>query len=287
MKLESEFSADPSLFFQPRGALFAVDERTERFLFSSENAASFAGITRNEELFGQTVRDVLGRQLTHALRNAESMPTLDRRRHHIGQFGVSGVTCDVTVFRAAGALILEVLPRVGEHDPTAYDVIKDVDVLTDALLMTTEPAGALSRFVALMRTMSGFHCVCLSRRTGRREDILAVSGRTHLSEAVCEATEQFHTLHDVNAAGVGLSGLDGRDVPPLDLSALRFPSEDHLFSCRRVGVEACASVGFRCGGRLLGTLKFLHEKPRSPNKRTQFAIAHLAPLIGQRLNRLG
>lgn len=279
MKLESEISADRSTTFQARGALFAIDEKSERFRFASSNARSFVGTSSTHQLLGQPVRDVLGRKVTHALRNAESMPSLQRRRQHIGQFRLSGTECTMSVFRTGTVLILEALPKVGEHDPSAYDVIKDVEVLTDVLLAQTDAERNLARFVALVRTMSGYHCVCLERRS----DIFAVSGRTALSEAMCETPDQLHVVHNVHASGVGLEGLDDRDVPPLDLSALRIPSESHLSSCREAGVVACASVGLRWEGKLLGTLKFLHETPRTPNKRTQFAVAHLAPLIGQKL----
>ncbi len=282
MKLESKFSADRSTSFQSRGALFAVDEESERLLFASLNAGACVGTSTADEFLGQSVRDVLGRKVTHALRNAESMPSLDRRRQEIGQFELAGTEWALSVFRTGATLILEALPKVGEHDPSAHDVIKDVEVLTDVLLTPSDPESVMARFIALVRTMSGYHCVCLERGS----DSAVVSGRTALSRATCETPEQLHILHDVNASAVGLTGFDGRHLPPLDLSALRIPGERHLASCRAVGVAACASVGLRWGGRLLGTLKFFHETPRTPNKRTQFAVAHLAPLIGQRLSEL-
>ncbi len=285
MKLESEFNADQSALFQSRGALFAVDERSECFLFASENVDAFAG-TVAHDLLGRSIREVLGRQVTHALRNAGSMPSLDRRRQHMGQFDLSGTPCEISVFRAGSILVLEATPKVGEHDPSAYDVLKDIEVLTDVLLTPSDLESMLTRYVALMRTMSGFHCVCLSRWQEAGYELAAVSGRAVLAEASCEAPEQFHTVHDVNSSGVGLTGLEDHDVPPLDLAALRIPGDTQLSSCRNAGVAACASVGVRWGGKLLGALKFLHETPRTPNKRTQFAVAHLAPLIGQRLSEL-
>ena len=286
MKLESEFSADHSMSIQAQGALLAVDERSEQFLFGSENAHRFADVSRTSELFGRTIREVLGREITHALRNAETMPSLDRRRQHIGQFDLSGTVCDMSVFRVGSSLVLEATRKVGDHVPSAYDVMKDVEVFSDVLLSCGDLEKQIQRFVALMRTMSGYHCVSLEQRNESGVLHTTTSGRDSLAGSHCEGKDQLHFVYDVDAPSVGLAVDDGIEVPPLDMSALRVPSDDCLSSCRSTGVAALASIGLRWGGRLQGTLKFLHATPRVPNKRTQLAVAHLAPLIGQRLSSL-
>lgn len=286
MKLESEISADLSATFQVRGALFAVDECTEKFVFASENAKRFVPVSAANRLVGKSVRDVLGREITHAMRNAETMPSLERRRQHVGQHTLSEMLCDLSVFRVGSFLILEAVRRTADRDPTAQEVVKDVEVFTDVLLSRFDIERRLARFVALMRTMSGFHCVSLERRTESGVRQIAASGRTELAAAMCDGREQLHSVYDVSLPGVGLVGREEHEIPPLDMSALRIPSEDRLSSCREVGVRSIASIGLRWGEQIQGTLKFLHEKPRTPNKRTEFAVSHLAPLIGQTLSHL-
>lgn len=284
MKIESEFNADQSALFQTRGALFAVDQGTESVVFSSSNAGACLGRGDTAELFGEHVRKVFGRDVTHALRNAGTIPSLGYRRQYVGRFPMDGTACDMTAFRTGTTLILEAIPITAEADPSASDVLKDVEVLTDVLLMPGNTKDMLWRFVSLLRTMSGYHCVALDGRDGSETVTLAVAGREALSGALCEAPRQLHVLYDVNDEGNALTIPAKVDLPDLGLSALHVPVSDRLNSLRRAGVGARAAIGVRNSGRTCGILKFLHATPRLPNRRTQFALAHLSPLIGLRLS---
>ena len=281
MKLESEFSTDLTILFQRRGAVLGVDRTSEQVLFTSQNAGSFVAMGAVEDIWGRQARDVLGREITHALRNAESQRTIERRRLQLGQFELAGQFSDLTVFRTGDMLILETVPTRGEREPGAAEVLRDVDVLTDALLMGTRRDRVLKRLVSLFRIMSGFHCVALDRRSESSAEIVVAAGREELAGAVCEAPEQLHILKDANAEGCRLSGCSGVGLLDFHLSTLQLPSSSRLDGFRKLGVEACSAIGIRCSGQVWGSLKFLHARPRVPNKRTQFALAHVAPLIGQ------
>ena len=285
MNIETDIRTEEARVIQARGALMAVELGSERFVVVSENAYIFAGSQTHEELLGRPAIEWLGRRVTHAMRNAESQPSLEVRRHFMGQFELAAGYCDLSVYATPSHLVIEIVPTIGEREPTAYDVLKDVHVLTDVILGGADRKAMFEKLVALLRTISGFHCVALDVDTGAAFETVTFSGRSKIAEVACPAQPQLKIVEDVNLPSVGLVGTPDADLPNLTCSLLAQPSEAALSELQNAGVAACSSVGLFRDGRLWGRLKFLHETPRVPNKRTQLALAHLCPLIGQSYTR--
>ncbi|MEM6891773.1 MAG: hypothetical protein AAF636_27180 [Pseudomonadota bacterium] len=283
MKFEPTFLADQSLRFQQRGALFAIDQMTEKFLFVSENAHRFAGARNVEALINSQMDGWLGRPATHALRNAEAHPSLETRRQQIGRFHLAAGLCEVTAFSSEGRLIVEVVQVSGEHEPTAQEVLKDFEVLSDALCENESRQRRLARLVTLLRTMSGYHCVALTKMCNNSVHRVAQSGRSHLTNASCEMSTQLNVVADVTAPKLELSVPTEVKVPDMTLSLLRLPGKEHRQSIEDVGAMAQASIGLCDDNGYWWTLSFAHERPKVPNRRTEFAVAHIGSLLAKTL----
>lgn len=285
MNIETDFRTEKMRAIQARGALMAVEQGSERFVAVSENSHIFAGSRTHDELLGRPAVEWLGRQVAHAMRNAESQPSLGYRRHFMGRFELAAGYCDLSIHAAGSLLVIEVVPANGEREPTAQEVLKDVHVLTDVILGDGDHQDRYARLLALLRTISGFHCVTLDIDTGTSFETVTVSGRSQLAGVKCTASSGLSIIEDVNTPSVGLIGTPDAELPDLTHSLLSLPSEEMLAALRGVGVAACSSIGLFRDGRLWGRFKFLHETPRVPNRRVQLALAHVCPLIGQTYGR--
>ncbi|MCG6882134.1 MAG: hypothetical protein LJE62_00085 [Silicimonas sp.] len=285
MRHDVEIRADQRHVIQSRGAFLAIEQGTERIVAVSENVHVFAGSHSHDELLGRPAIEWLGRRVIHALRNAETNPALNRRRLHLGQFEMAAGFCDLTAHATRGLLQVEVIPTVGDRVPGPYEVLKDVQFLTDEVTESDGSEQGLARLVSLFRTISAYHCIALDILTPTGFETVATAGRAELAEADCLASVQAHVVEDANLPTVGLSALSEDEWPDVSLSALSQPPNEMLESLRRVGAAASYSIGIFDGGILIGRLKFLHATPRLPNKRTELTLAHMAPLLGVELSR--
>lgn len=269
--------------FQSRGALFGINPQTERFVFGSPNVGEVLGIGTASSLVGKPFYAVLGREVSHALRNAETHQSLKRRRRNLGILGLSHRQFEFEVFLSKGVLVVEATPHTGGASPSVYDVFGDVDVLTDALLEPVSETQPFKRFISLLKTMSGYHTVALDRLDGACCETVSVAGLPELAECPAPFAKQFCSVLDIAAPSMEVELPTGWTLDDLALSGLLHPNALDKAALTAAGVASCASIGLWRGEELWGRIKFLHLQPRLPNKRTQLALSHLTPLISMRL----
>lgn len=266
--------------------MLAIDPIHYRVDFATENAVAVLEPPPSGKVCDQPLVEWLGAEVIHGIRNVEARPSLAAQRHLLGRIERANGACDLSAFSVADHLILEAVRATSDQEPSAIDVLKDVEVVTEALLSSPSSRDALNSFASLLRTMSGYHCIAIERDKDGKRDLVALAGQPDLSGAFCDGPRQMHAVADVNQPGIGLALSGTRDVPDLQLSTLRLPDARQLRALREHGVTAFATAGVWHGDHRWGTIKLLHGQPKHLNKRTHLALAHLLPLVGLVVQRM-
>ncbi|MEM7720027.1 MAG: hypothetical protein AAF222_12575 [Pseudomonadota bacterium] len=189
------------------------------------------------------------------------------------------------MFQSENALIVEAIPADPTTAPTARDVLADVIVLSDALVGPEAERGSspFTRFVSLLRTMSGYNCVAIEQFLEEGPSIIDMAGQERFASGRLISSSELWNMQDVRRSSVGLASQEGTNVPDLGLSSFSVPELLDRTELQELGVVACAAIDVKRGKDPWGRIKFFHSHPRLPNARTQLALAHLSPLISQRL----
>lgn len=271
---------------QSRGAVFGIDSSSEQFVLVSTNIDEMLGLGAPHTLVGKAFYDILGSDVSHALRNAETYRAQRPHRRLLGDLTLPKGQFELEVFFCRGRLIVEAVPAQHAPYPTALEVVNDVSVLTDSLLNDRSGLSAFKSFVALLRTISGYNCVVLERvTTGTRKPVF-ISGRAELAHCRVPSSVQLHTVEDISAPTVSLQLPENMCADFRAQSGLLGPLEHHRVSMHDAGVLGCASIVIEKDNEIWGRFKFLHTHPRVPSKRTQLAMHHIHPLIGQYLSNI-
>ena len=285
--LDTNTVVDCSLSVQAHGAIFGINKLTKQVNFVSKNACSFLGLSSPDQLLVRPPADTLGREVTHALRNIETLPTLSSRPQTVGVFDLAMCRCCLLAFSAENHLVVEAIPYGNDREPSASDVLNDVQVMTDSVVSSEHLDDLFGRLTAYLRTLSGYHCVVVECGRGMDKTKVAVSGRVSLADATCDAAHHLSYVADASQSAQCLvKASDEVIVPSLGLLTLQPVTEQTKSNMQSHDVAACATLGLNKGLQPWGAIKLLHQLPRTPNRRTQFALAHLLPVIEQRLNTL-
>lgn len=272
--------------FQDRAALLGIDPHTERILFATTELCGLSDGRSGGALLGCAIKDVLGSLAAHAIRNAQSHPKIERRRLNLGQFEREPVCFHLSVFRSEEVLVVEAIPSDDLAVPTAWEVLADVTVLSDALIEPGKGRSPFSRFASLMQTLSGYNCVAIEHFSESASMIVDVAGQEKFASGRIVSSPQLWSMQDVRRSSVGLVSQEGVHVPDLGLSSFTVPDLFEFSNLQELGIVACAAMDMKCGRDLWGRIKFFHSHPRLPSSRTQLAMAHLSPVIVQRLIHL-
>lgn len=272
---------DSLVEFQSRGVVIAIDLTTELLVFVSPNAGSFPGLGVPDDLLGRSIPDAFGREVTHALRNVGVFPNLNHRRRYLGDFGLGGALYDIEVYSSETRLFLDVNPSSEDVMPSVQDVVRDMDVLSDALVSVSYDPAAFRRFVSLLKTLSGFHYAGLHRCQPSGDLPIAVVGGDEALGALDWYPRHLHAVRDVTEDVCAVVAKDN-----FHLSGLLALPEDKSSKLAEAGFVASASLGLWQGEALWGGLTLAHRHPRLPSKRFRIALEMLRPLLPQTLQTL-
>ena len=286
MKFELEFQRQRDITIQSSGALLAYRLSDERVALASANCRDFLGYELKEPPLGRKVRDVIGADAFHAVRNASAMPSIRRRREHAGQHMFDRGKVDLTAFQSDDCIVIEVMDASSEPVPPAYGVLKDVLLIQDRILSAQSPDEIFRNIVTLLRTISGYDCVAACRYRENLSDVVASSGASLAAFETLETNAQLHILPSTQETPVVVHSLSDVDKLDLTLSGLRWPTMPSLEKLRRIGAQACLTQGIQFRDHIWGYLAFLHRTPHLPNHRTLLAMSHLQPVITMRLAQL-
>lgn len=288
MVLETDIFIEHGMTVQDTSVLLGFDLASERLAFFSRNARCFLGVASADDWIACPMSQILGGDVTHSVRNVQTLPTLAHRPQTLGLFQLGQQHCAVMVFRTADFIVLELIPASSDREPSAIAVLNDVRLVADAILGAADLGEMFGRLTSLVRTLSGYHCVQVHQLfDADKSTRLASSGRDILVDLSLGCPRHFSFVADAFHSGQALVKFeDDLRVPSLDLATMRTISGGAAQSLREQEVAACATISFGRRGRIWGVLQMLHQGGRMPNRRTQLVLEHLAPLIEQRLGTM-
>ncbi len=284
MKIDSGLRQQQALSIQSSGALLAFRPNDDKVALASANFQKFLGTELADGPIGHHVRDILGSEVFHALRNVISLPSILLRREHIGQHVLNERSLDISAYQTGDYVVAEMAEADSDPVPAAYDVLKDVLLLQDRIQSAQSDQELFQNIVMLLRAISGFDCVAACRYDENLSHIVANAGNVLKASETLETSDQLHAVPDIDDHCVGLQSVPDITDFDLALSGFRCVSTACKEKLRRVGATACATMGIPVQDRMWGYLVFLHRAPRYPNHRTRLALAHLSPFISARLN---
>lgn len=283
MKFELEFHQQKGVAIQSSGALLAFQSSDSKIALVSDNYREFLGDLAKEIPLGRNVRDVVGAEVFHALRNVSVLPSIRKRREYIGRFKVAGNTLDLSVFQSGSCIVVEMTGIEPDPFPSAYDVLKDVLLIQDRVQSAETEDQIFLNTLTLLRTISGYDYVAACRYRENTSEIIANSGTSLSAFEILEVNSQMHIVPNLDQRAVEVHALSDVDKFDLSLSGLRWPPTPSLEKLRQIGAAACLTQGIKRQDRMWGYLTFMHRSPRLPNHRTRLTLSHLQPLISAKL----
>ena len=283
MKFEIDFQQQQGIAIQSSGALLAFRTTDDKVALASANCAQFLGEAGDNAL-GQSVRDVVGCDVFHALRNVSVLPSIRKRREYIGRYTFNDRPLDLSAIQSGDCIVIEAFDADPDPFPSAYDVLKDVLLIQDRIQTAKDENDVFCNIITLLRTISGYDCVAVCKYLENKSEIVAKSGNSIAAFETLEVSTQLHIVPSVDQEAVQVHSLSDVDKFDLGLSGLRWPPTPSLEKLRRVGAAACVTQGVQLDDRIWGYLTFLHRSPRVPNHRTRLALSHLQPLICAKLS---
>ncbi|GBQ58283.1 response regulator receiver:GAF [Komagataeibacter swingsii DSM 16373] len=264
---------------QPHGWLLACDARLEHIVRWSANVPR--SLRRAGLSAGLPLRDVVGRQATHAIRNALATHGEAHRRPALvfGQEAPDGRRYDVAIHTAGPDILLEWEPAAemagdGAHLSLLRTMIDRIREITDfdRLFRTVVRlfAGVL-RFDRVMlyrfaedgsgEVAAEYHAPNLESFLGQHfpaSDIPDPARRLY-------STNLIRMIGDVDATPIPIISPPGMAPPDLSHAHLRAATTSHADYLRTLGVAGCVSVSLMVDGRLWGMIAGHHYSPRVMN----------------------
>lgn len=283
MKFELEFQQQKGIAIQSSGALLAFRNGDSQIALASDNCRDFLGTLAKDLPLGRHMRDVVGADIYHALRNASVLPSIRTRHEYIGHFRVGGRALDCSAYQSGECMVLEITDKEPDPIPSAYDALKDVLLIQDRIQGSTDENAVFQNIISLLRTISGYDYVAACRYRENHSDIVASSGNTLSAFETFEVNSQLHVVPSLEQHAIKVHALADVDQFDLSLSWLRWPPTPSLEKLRNIGAEACLTQGIELSDRMWGYFTFLHRAPRVPNHRTRLALSHIHPLLRTKL----
>ncbi len=256
---------------QPHGALLAFDSRFAVVERHSANAATLLGM--DGDINGQAAEDLLGIELTHALRNALPVGGDPARPVLLfGQTMPSGVRVDISLHQHLNAIIVEFEPTGAVHEQPLQlarlliGEISRLDSIDEVIRQTARLVrGALGydRVMVYQFEADGAGKVVSEVK---RPDLESFLGQYFPASDIPQQARALYlknTIRVISSANyrpVALVPVLDAKGAPLDLSHahLRSVSPIHLEYLRNMGVGASMSVSIIVDGQLWGMIACHH-----------------------------
>lgn len=256
---------------QPHGWLLACDARLGHIVRWSANAPAHLG--RDGLEVGLPLRDAIGREATHNIRNALAMHGEAHRRPALvfGQALPGGGRYDVAIHTAGPDIMLEWEPALSERDGAHLSLLR---TMIDRIREITDFDRLFRTVVRLLSGVLRYDRVMLYRfaedGSGKVEaehhgpNLESFLGQ-HFPASDMPAparrlysTNLIRVIGDVAAVPVPVIS-PGHPLPPdLSHTHLRAGTPNHYSYMRNMGVAACASVSLMVDGRLWGMIVCHH-----------------------------
>ncbi|WP_341367787.1 HWE histidine kinase domain-containing protein [Yoonia sp. BS5-3] len=263
---------------QPFGCLIAANEQNSIIGYASENAAEFVGIPVDKVL-GQTLRDVLGKDAWHVIRNGLSRIKDGQKSIDAGTAQIGDGFFDLRIFKSDGNLVVEI--EAEQEDALGgSDALKTLTYLMGEIQKAANEQQLFEHTVELMQHLSGYDRVLIYQFDRN------YNGQVR-AEVIRSGMESYQGLHfphwDIPAQARAVMGkiplrfiqdveqtpvplLAQSDLPPLDitLATVRGVSSIHMEYLRNMGSAATLTLSVMIEDTLWGVISFHHRRPKVP-----------------------
>ena len=286
---------------QPFACLLALTAQTGLVEYASANCLNILGQSA-EQLLGADLRDKLGADFWHDVRNAQDTGESRDRSISLGRQEILGAFYEARTFKSDDRIVLEIEPAV-DADQKSGEGLASLSLLMVRIQSCQSKAALFDLTVDLLRHLTSYDRVSLHQfdNDGSGE-ILAESKRTTLEswiglrfpaqdiprqarEIIRQVPLRF--IQDVDQTPSAI--FTGRkNAVPLDISlaATRGVSDVHMQYLRNMGVGASLTLSIVVEGSLWGVITFHSTKPRVPSPALRDVLVNFLPLFTTKLQSL-
>ncbi|MEO0371338.1 MAG: HWE histidine kinase domain-containing protein, partial [Pseudomonadota bacterium] len=304
LKAKEECTAEP--VHDPGGVqafacLVALDPKTDKIVYASENSSEILGIPVTD-LLGKEVRDLLGREVVHGLRNAQALPDFAYSTKALGTFDIGGHTVDASAFTSDGLHILE-LERSASIEFDGEEAFRLTQILLDQIKTHTEPQALFRDVASILKFMTGYDRVMVCQFDAEFNGTIVAEERRSKMEpydglrfphwdvpAQARAIMAKLPLRIIQDVDQELTPLKSAlpEAAPLDLTlaAGRGTSEEHMQYLRNMGAKATMTLSIKVDDRLWGMISFHHRRPRVPPSKMREVLISFIGVFSVKLKSL-
>ncbi|MEM7524933.1 MAG: HWE histidine kinase domain-containing protein [Pseudomonadota bacterium] len=264
---------------QPFGCLIAARIDGGTIGYASENCGPLIGIPA-KDLLGESLRDMLGGEIHHGIRNAVSRATIAEASIGVGVYDLMGKPVYIRVFESQGHHVVEIEP----DSDTSFDssgALKTLSYLMSQLQSCEDEQSLFDLTAELMRHLSGYDRTLIYRFDSEKNgEVLAEARRSSLESLLglrfpswdipaqaraIMAKIPLRFIQDVDQVPAPLFAASP-DAPPLDISlaASRGVSPVHVQYLRNMGVRGTMTLSVIVEDQLWGIISFHNLHPRVP-----------------------
>lgn len=271
---------------QPFGALLAFEMATETVRHASANLGDFLTSAKPGRVpVGDPATALLPSNVIHALRNFSVLPSMEWRAEHLGSFNGAAGPLEARAHSSDGTMIVEIT-NASPEEPSAADVLKDFAHLHDRIRDASDPSQLLNRCVGLLRTISGYDRVAVTRLSGGSGEVVAESRKSSVPaflgarfDAPGQPPLAPRLIVDASDPPVAVTTLFRIEPLNMPLGLLRAPEDRCRAAMREAEIAAMLTLPLTVGGSLWGQVVFHHRRARQPAARVNQILRAFLPVL--------
>lgn len=286
---------------QPFACLLAADRNTHEIVHASENCAEFIGM-HPETAFGQTLRQVLGREAAHELNNMLARDDTDQVAELLGDFIIADNLQTLHAFTSAGFIVVEI-ETAQPNTFAAAEQLKALSFLMGQIENCDTEQALFDVTTRALRHITGFDRVKVYRfdhefngevvSEDRRASMPSYLG-LHFPhwDIPAQARDIMRQLPvrcitDTMQTPVPLLAQNA-SAPPLNilLANARGVSAVHMEYLNNMGVQATMTLSIVIENTLWGLISFHHETPRVPAPNIRAFLTSFQQIFATKLRAL-
>ncbi len=285
-------------YHQPFACLIAVDPETARITHVSETCHDILGLEA-PQILNANMRDLLGVELWHGLRNAASNPAFTGSAVAVAGVGDLGTSHNVRAFASDRLYVVEVFPKhAPEFGSTA--TIDIAQAVMSQLLPQELTLGLAEQLATLLRHFTGSdHVLIWNRQSAdmalciaeskRRSRDSALQEMAHWADLWPSDTGTIGVIADAQAGPVPLLATADQPACDVDLSLAlsRTPASDAVSRLAQTGQQSSVTLRLSRNGAPWGVIECQSARHRVPSAELMALCNVLLPFLDAKLQLLG
>lgn len=286
---------------QPFACLVAIDPKTRRIEYVSENVENILGL-KAVDLLGSDLREKLGKHIWHDIKNAMALGGLDETPVSLGQQTINNGTFDARVFANANHVMLEAEPVAdaefsGQENIAAFSSLllrvqscEDLDALFDLSVDLLRHLTGYDR-VALYRFDSNWNGKVIAE--AKLRSLPTWMGVWFPSHDIPEQARElmrrlsYRFIPDIDLDPVPILALpETSEALDISLAVSRGVSPIHMQYLRNMGVKATMTLSIVFEGKLWGAVTLHHGEARVPSSALRDVLTNWLPLFCTKVQAL-